>query len=77
MTPRERQVAECVARGLSNKEIARELWVSLSTVKFHISGIYAKLGFTRRAELIRWFLTDGDAQTYETEPMHERRYGGA
>jgi DNA-binding NarL/FixJ family response regulator len=49
----ERRVAEIVALGWSNKEIAAELFVSVKTVEFHLSAIYRKLGLSRRAELVR------------------------
>jgi DNA-binding NarL/FixJ family response regulator len=52
LTPREHQVAMLVARGLSNKEVARELGLSLSTVKRHMHSIMLKLGVKRRAALI-------------------------
>jgi DNA-binding NarL/FixJ family response regulator len=41
-----------LARGLSNKQIARELHISEHTVKFHISALYAKLGVGNRAEAV-------------------------
>lgn len=54
MTRREVEVIACVARGRSNKEIARELWLSESTVKFHLSNIYRKAGLSSRAQLVAW-----------------------
>ena len=38
-------------RGLTNREVARELFVSPRTVAYHLSNVYAKLGVTSRAEL--------------------------
>lgn len=49
LTPRERDVLEQLAAGLSNKRAARELGVSESTVKFHVQALYAKLGVQSRA----------------------------
>ena len=43
-----------VVRGFSNKQIAHNLTVSESTVKFHVSAILAKLGASRRAEIAVW-----------------------
>jgi DNA-binding NarL/FixJ family response regulator len=43
LTPREREVALLVARGLSNKEIARELDLSCGTVKLYVHSIFLKL----------------------------------
>lgn len=50
LTSREFEVLALVARGLSNKEIARELTVSLPTVKTHVHNVLAKLGARRRAD---------------------------
>ncbi|HMO59656.1 MAG TPA: response regulator transcription factor [Roseiflexaceae bacterium] len=52
LTTREREVLSLVARGLSNKLIARELNISEHTVKFHISAIFAKLGAVSRTDAI-------------------------
>ena len=52
LSPREREVAMLVARGLANKEIARELGLSLGTVKLHVHSIFLKLGTRSRAMLI-------------------------
>jgi DNA-binding NarL/FixJ family response regulator len=52
LTSREREVLTLIARGLSNKLIARELNISEHTVKFHISAIFAKLGAVSRTDAI-------------------------
>jgi DNA-binding NarL/FixJ family response regulator len=44
-------VAELAADGLSNKEIARTLVVTVNTVEFHLRNTYAKLGLRSRAQL--------------------------
>jgi DNA-binding CsgD family transcriptional regulator len=51
LTPAERRVAELAAQGLANKEIAQALVVTVSTVEFHLSKTYAKLGIRSRAQL--------------------------
>lgn len=53
LTERELQVLELLAQGLANKQIALQLGISEHTVKFHISGIYSKLGATSRTEAVR------------------------
>jgi NarL family two-component system response regulator LiaR len=52
LTERERQVLALLAAGLSNVEIGRRLTVSVSTVKYHLRGIYSKLGAANRAEAV-------------------------
>ena len=51
LSPREREVALLLVRGLSNEEIARTLYITRYTVKDHVKAIYAKLGVTTRHEL--------------------------
>jgi DNA-binding NarL/FixJ family response regulator len=53
ITPSEQRVLEALARGLSNKEIAQELWLTQQTVKFHLTNIYRRLGVTNRTEAVR------------------------
>ena len=55
LTPTERRVAELVAEGRTNKEVAGTLFVSARTVEFHLSHVYRKLGLRSRAELARRF----------------------
>ena len=47
------RVLRPLAEGLPNKEIAKELWLTEQTVKFHLTSIYRKLGVSSRAEAIR------------------------
>ena len=46
-------MAELVASGLSNKEVAAQLYVSIYTVEAHLSRVYAKLGIRSRGQLAR------------------------
>jgi DNA-binding NarL/FixJ family response regulator len=50
LTPRERDVLELVRQGLTNREIARTLWIAESTVKVHIHHVLEKLGARSRTE---------------------------
>ncbi len=54
LTDREEEVVVAVARGRTNAEIARELHMSLSTVKTHLGSIMAKLGARNRVEIAIW-----------------------
>jgi DNA-binding NarL/FixJ family response regulator len=53
LTEREVEVLQHLAQGLANKQIALALGISEHTVKFHISGIYSKMGVTNRTEAVR------------------------
>jgi DNA-binding CsgD family transcriptional regulator len=59
LTPAERRVAELAAGGLSNKEIAAQLYLSVYTVEAHLSRVYAKLGVSSRTQLARALGTAG------------------
>lgn len=54
LTEREEQVLVAVARGLTNHEVAAELYISLSTVKTHLGSLMGKLGVRNRVELALW-----------------------
>lgn len=54
LTRRENEVAELVAQGLSNKEIAARLVISQRTAEAHVERILTKLGFTSRAQVAAW-----------------------
>ncbi len=53
LTEREIVILQAVARGLSNRAIGRELWVTEQTVKFHLTNIYRKLDVSNRTEAAR------------------------
>lgn len=53
LSPREREVADCVARGLTNKEIARELAIALPSVNTYLKRVFEKTGVHRRAALAK------------------------
>ncbi len=54
LSNREAEVAELVTKGLSNKEVANQLFVTEKTVKFHLTNIYKKMNLKSRAQLIVW-----------------------
>jgi DNA-binding NarL/FixJ family response regulator len=62
LTEREREVLNCIAAGMGNKAIAKQLTISEHTVKFHISSIFSKLHVSSRTEAVifgarqGWFL---------------------
>jgi DNA-binding NarL/FixJ family response regulator len=53
LTERERAILRALAQGSSNAEIAKELWVTQQTVKFHLTNIYRKLGAKNRTQATR------------------------
>jgi DNA-binding CsgD family transcriptional regulator len=55
LTAQELAVAQLVARGLSNRQVAAELFVSVKTVQFHLTRVYSKLRVSSRAELAAQF----------------------
>ena len=59
LTAREREVADLIARGESNREIAEALVVSERTVESHVTNILAKLGFSSRARIAVWAVDKG------------------
>ena len=61
LTPTEAKVAELVAQGLTNPQIAQRMFVSPGTVKTHVSHIFGKLDVHGRAELIALVLLRRDS----------------
>lgn len=59
LTQRERQMAQAVARGLRNRQIAREFDISEETVKKHLATIYGKLAINGRVALAVHVLKSG------------------
>jgi DNA-binding CsgD family transcriptional regulator len=51
LTPMELKVAQLVSSGLSNKDVAAQIWVSPRTVAFHLRNVFTKTGVTSRGEL--------------------------
>jgi DNA-binding NarL/FixJ family response regulator len=59
LTPRESEVLRLIAAGQSNREIARELFVSEATIKTHVNRIFTKTGSRDRAQAMRYAYTHG------------------
>jgi two-component system response regulator DegU len=59
LTRREMEILRLVSEGLTNAQLARMLWLSEQTVKFHLSNIYRKLGVANRTEASRWAMVHG------------------
>jgi predicted ATPase/DNA-binding CsgD family transcriptional regulator len=73
LTSREREVARLVAQGKSNRAIADELVVGLSTVEAHITHIFTKLGFSSRAQIAAWAVDKGLTQApYDVEGTRQK-----
>ena len=53
LSERELSILRALSDGLSNKQIAKQLWVAEQTVKFHLTNIYRKLGVSTRTEAVR------------------------
>ena len=52
LTPREREILDCLGHAMSNRQIAEHLTVSLNTVKWYVRQIYNKLGVDNREEAV-------------------------
>jgi non-specific serine/threonine protein kinase len=59
LTRREAEVAALAARGLTNRDIAAQLFLSVRTVEVHVDHILTKLGFHTRTQLAAWALEAG------------------
>ena len=66
LTRRELEILQIVAEGHSNAELAKMLWVTEQTVKFHLSNIYRKLNVANRTEASRWAQRHGLLVTSHT-----------
>jgi len=66
LTPQEQRIFDLIGEGCSNRQIADELYLAEKTVKNYVSGLFAKLGMTRR--------TEAAALAARVDERHRRRY---
>jgi len=59
LTRRETEVATLTARGLTNRDIAAQLFISVRTVEVHVDRVLSKLGFHTRTQLAAWAYEEG------------------
>lgn len=76
LSSREAEVAELVTKGLSNKEVANQLFVTEKTVKFHLTNIYKKMNVKSRAQLIVWCLPHLGFVEKEERPANQEIIAG-
>jgi DNA-binding NarL/FixJ family response regulator len=67
LTQREREILQLVSEGNTNGDVAKILWVTEQTVKFHLANIFRKLDVTNRTQASRWAHTHGLARRQESQ----------
>lgn len=67
LSPRETEVLKMASRGLTNRQVAARLDVTVHAVKFHLAAVYRKLGVANRTEAAVLYLGRSQAQGERTE----------
>jgi non-specific serine/threonine protein kinase len=73
LTRREREIAELVAAGRSNKDIATDLVISTRTVESHVEHVLIKFGFTSRTQIAAWIVTHRAQSSHGSHPPPDGR----
>ena len=81
LSKREREILSLVAKGSSNKEIARDLYISTNTVKVHLRNIFTKVGASSRTEAAMYAVNagivelsiNGSTTSQQTEPQQRNK----
>jgi NarL family two-component system response regulator LiaR len=73
LSERELIVLRAIAGGLSNQLVAKQLWVTQQTVKFHLTNIFRKLGVGNRTEAARWAFAHGLVSDGELDATADQR----
>lgn len=68
LSARELEVITLICTGLSNLEIAEELFLSINSVKTYIRSAYRKIGLTRRSQVVAWAFEQGHVQAHPSAP---------
>jgi DNA-binding CsgD family transcriptional regulator len=72
LSDREREILQLVSQGKSNKQIAADLFISINTVKVHVSNIYQKIGVSSRTEATLYAIEQGfvDSPANPVQPLN-------
>lgn len=71
LTRREREILQLVSEGNTNGQVAKVLWVTEQTVKFHLANIFRKLDVTNRTQASRWAHAHGLVQSSDRDERTE------
>jgi len=77
LTRREREILQHVAEGSTNGQVAKVLWVTEHTVKFHLANVFRKLDVTNRTQASAWAHGHGLVRTRDAEPAELYELAGS